>query len=397
LEEQKKTQWDDTDAIDLLDLVIVLAKRKRLIAGLALGAAVLTAIVSLVMPPVFLAETKILSPQTSSSMAAQILSQLGAASVLLGGAPAVKSQNELYIELIGSRPVLDGVITRFDLMKVYGTESSEEARRELGENIRAKDNVKSGVITVGVEDRDPKRAADMANALIEELRALNKGLSISEAAQRRLFFEEQLADAREGLSRAEEAMQAFQEESGAVNIDAQADAVIHGISSLRAQIAAKEVQIRVIRTYSTPRNPDVIRAEEELRGMREQLERLETKGGGHDVMVPTGDIPSASTEYVRRMRDLKFGETLYELLLSQYQAAKLDEARDATLVQVIEQAVPPEKRAKPRRTLMVVLAAFVGLFMGMLAAFVMEYRENAAKDPEGREKLNALRRHLSLR
>ncbi|HQQ16808.1 MAG TPA: Wzz/FepE/Etk N-terminal domain-containing protein, partial [Deltaproteobacteria bacterium] len=335
MEEQLKPQWDDADEIDLLDLVIVLAKRKRLIAGLAVGAAVVTAVVSLVMTPVFLAETKILSPQTSSSMASQIMSQLGAASVLLGGAPAVKSQNELYIELIGSRPVLDGVITRFDLMKVYGTESSEEARRELGENIRAKDNVKSGVITVGVEDRDPKRAADMANALIEELRALNKGLSISEAAQRRLFFEEQLADAREGLSRAEEAMQAFQEESGAVNIDAQADAVIQGISSLRAQIAAKEVQIRVIRTYSTPRNPDVIRAEEELRGMREQLERLETKGGGHDVMVPTGDIPSASTEYVRRMRDLKFGETLYELLLSQYQAAKLDEARDATLVQVI--------------------------------------------------------------
>lgn len=203
----------------------------------------------------------------------------------------MKSQNELYIELIGSRPVLDGVITRFDLMKVYGTESSEEARRELGENIRAKDNVKSGVITVGVEDRDPKRAADMANALIEELRALNKGLSISEAAQRRLFFEEQLADAREGLSRAEEAMQAFQEESGAVNIDAQADAVIHGISSLRAQIAAKEVQIRVIRTYSTPRNPDVIRAEEELRGMREQLERLETKGEATTSWCPPGISP----------------------------------------------------------------------------------------------------------
>lgn len=389
--------YDDADEIDLLDLVIVLAKRKRLIVGLSLGAAVVTAIVSLVMAPVFLAETKILSPQTSSSMASQIMSQLGAASALLGGAPAIKSQNELYIELVKSRPVLDGVIERFGLMEVYGTGTMEETRRTLLENIRAKDNIKSGIITVGVEDRDPKRAAGMANALIDELRVLNKGLSISEAAQRRLFFEEQLADARQELSRAEEAMRAFQEKSGAVDIDAQADAVIQGISSLRAQIAAKEVQVRVMRTYSTPRNPDVLRAEEELRGMREQLSRLESKGGGGDVIVPTGDIPSASTEYLRRMRDLKFSETLYGLLLNQFEAAKLDEARDATLVQVVEKALPPEKRVKPRRTLMVVLAAIAGLFAGILAAFVMEYKENASTDPESQEKLAALKRYLSLR
>ena len=397
MEENQKPQWDDADEIDLIDLVIVLAKRKRLIAGLSLGAAAVTAVISLIMAPVFLAETKILSPQTSSSMASQIMSQLGAASVLLGGAPALKSPNELYIELVRSRPVLDEVIKRFDLMKLYGLDSLEETERALRENIRAKDNIKSGIITVGVEDRDPKRAADMANALIEELRALNKGLSISEAAQRRLFFEEQLADARENLSRAEEAMKAFQEKTGAVKIDAQADAVIQGISSLRAQIAAKEVQVRVMRTYSTPQNPDILRAVEELRGMREQLGRLESKGEGHDVIVPTGDIPSASTEYVRRMRDLKFNETLYELLLSQYQAAKLDEARDATLVQVVEKAVPPETRVKPRRTLMVILAALAGLFVGVLAAFVMEYKENASRDPESREKISALKRHLSLR
>ncbi len=397
MEENQKSQWDDADEIDLLDLVIVLAKRKRLIAGLTIGAAIAAAVISLVMTPVFLAETKILSPQTSSSMASQIMSQLGAASVLLGGAPAIKSPNELYIELIRSRPVLDGVIKRFDLMKVYGTESPEQTQRTLLENIRAKDNIKSGIITVGVEDRDPKRAADMANALIEELRVMNKGLSISEAAQRRLFFEEQLRDAKEDLSKAEEAMKAFQEESGAVNIDAQANALIQGISSLRAQIAAKEVQVRVMRTYSTPQNPDVLRAVEELRGMREQLNRLESKGQGGDVIVPTGDIPSASTEYVRRMRDLKFSETLYELLLNQFEAAKLDEARDATLVQVVEKAVPPEKRVKPRRTLMVILAAFAGLFVGVIAAFFMEYKENASNDPGSREKITALKRYLSLR
>jgi len=397
VEEQRKQQWEDGDEIDLIDLLLVLAKRKRMIIGVSIGAALVAAVISLVMAPIFLAETKILSPQTSSSMASQIMSQLGAASALLGGAPGIKSPNELYIELLKSRPVLDRVIGRFDLMKVYGLESMEETRRALRENIRAKDNIKSGIITVGVEDKDPKRSADMANALIEELRTLNKGLSISEAAQRRLFFEEQLTDAKESLARAEDTMKGFQEQSGAVQIDAQASAVIEGISALRAQIAAKEVQIRVMRTYSTPQNPDILRSEEELKGMREQLERLEAKNESGSVIVSTGNLPSTSTEYARRMRDLKFNETLYELLLSQYQAAKLDEARDATLIQVVEKAVPPETRVKPRRTLMVVLALISGLFVSILAAFFLEYRENAARDPEGREKLAALRRHLSFR
>lgn len=387
----------DEHEIDLLDLLLVLAARKRLIVGVTAAAVLLTAVVSLVLPPVFLAETRILPPQTNTSMAAQVMSQLGAASALLGAAPALRSPSELHIELVRSRPVLERVVDRFDLAKVYGTDSREETLRVLRERVRARDHVKSGIITVGVEDRDPKRASAMANALIEELRNLNRGLSITEASQRRLFFEEQLKDAREALSRAEEAMKGFQERSGAVQIDAQAAAVIGGISELRAQIAAKEVQLRVMRTYSTPRNPDVVRAEEELGGMLEQLSRLEAAGDGGGVMVPTGNLPAASTEYARRMRDLRFSETLHGLLLSQYQAARIDEARDAVLIQVVEQAVPPETRAKPRRTLMVVLAGMAGLFMGILGAFVMEYRDNAARDPGRGEKLAALRRSLSWR
>ncbi|HQI81879.1 MAG TPA: GNVR domain-containing protein, partial [Deltaproteobacteria bacterium] len=349
------------------------------------------------MPPVFLAETRILSPQTSSSMAAQIMNQLGPASILLGAAPGIKSPNELFVELVRSRPVLDKVMDRFDLMKLYGVESREDARRTLKENIRTGNHIKSGIITVGVQDKDPKRAADMANALIEELRNLNKGLSITEASQRRLFFEEQLKDAKDALSKSEEAMKGFQEKSGAVQIDAQAEAVIGGISQLRAQIAAKEVQLRVMRTYSTAQNPDIVRAGEELSALRQQLSKLEAASDEGGVMVPTGNLPAASTEYARRMRDLKFNETLYGLLFSQYQAAKLDEARDAVVIQVVERAVPPEKRSKPRRTLMVLLAGLAGLFAGIVASFFMEYREHAAADPGQGEKLATLRRYLSLR
>jgi len=330
-------------------------------------------------------------------MSAQLLSQIGAAAGFMGLAPGVKSPNELYIGLIKSRPVLDRIVDRFGLMKLYGVKYRQDARRALLENLKVRNDLKSGIITVGVEDKDPKRASDMANAFIEELRAMNKGLSVSEAAQRRLFFEEQLTDAKDSLSKAEEAMKGFQEKSGAVKIDAQAEAVIRGISEIRAQIAAKEVQVRVMRTYSTPKNPDIIRAEEELKGLKEQLARLESKGEGPDVMVPTGDMPSTGTQYVRLMRDLKFNETLYELLFSQYQAAKIDEAQDASMIQVVEKAVPPEKKTKPKRSLMVMVALMTGLFVSVALAFILEYLEGAKGEPEFAKRLETLKRSMSFR
>ena len=396
--EGHQTQYgDDEGQFDLLDLLFVMAKRKRLIIGITLGSALLIAIISLMMSPIYLAETKIISPQVNSSMNAQLLNQIGAASGLLGVVPGVKSPNELYIGLLKSRPVLDHVIDRFDLMRLYDEKYREDARRSLLKNIKARNDLKSGIITIGIEDKDPKRSADMANALIEELRVMNKGLSVTEAAQRRLFFEEQLKDAKDSLSKSEEAMKGFQEKSGAVKIDAQADAIIGGISQLMAQIAAKDVQVRVMRTYSTPQNPDILRAEEELKGMRDQLSKLESKSEGTSVMVPTGNMPSTGTQYVRLMRDLRFNETLYELLFGQFQAAKIDEARDAAVIQVIEKAVPPEKRSRPKRRLMVILAIISGFFVSIALAFFMEYMERVSGNPEYREKVAKLKRTMSYR
>jgi uncharacterized protein involved in exopolysaccharide biosynthesis len=388
---------EDEINFDLFDFFLVMAKRKRLIIGITLGSALLLAVISLLMTPIYLAETKILSPQVNSSMTSQLLNQIGAASGLLGVAPGLKSPNELYIGLLKSRPVLDRIIGRFNLMRLYDVKYREDAQKLLLVNIKARNDLKSGIITIGVEDKDPKRAADMANAFIEELRVMNKGLSVSEASQRRLFFEEQLKDAKVSLSKAEEAMKGFQEKTGAVKIDAQADAVIRGISGLMAQISAQEVQMRVMRTYSTPQNPEILRAAEELKGLRAQLLKLESKSEGGNVAVPTGNIPSASTEYVRRMRDLKFNETIYELLFSQFQSAKLDEARDATIIQVIEKAVPPEKRVKPKRRNMVIIAMITGLFVSIIIAFVLEYIEGVSGNPEYMEKVAKLKRTMSFR
>lgn len=388
-----------SEEINLLDYLIVLLKRKRLVATITFGAAVITAIISLITPSIYKAETKILPPQSSGSgMAAQLMGQLGGLGALAGGV-GIKTTNELYIGLLKSRPVLDAVIDRFDLMKVYKAKLREDARKAIAGALKAQDDKKSGIITIGVEDKDPRRAAEIANAFVEELKNINNNLAVTEASQRRLFFEEQLKLAKEGLINAEESMKGFQEKTGAIKIDEQARAVLEGIAQLRAHIAAKEVQLKVMRTYATPQNPDIQRAEEELRGLREQLTKLEVKGSGHnpDPLMSTGRIPGVGTEYIRKLREFKYNEALYELLLKQYAGAKLDESRDAPIIQIIEKAMPPEKRIKPKRRQMVMIATFVGFFLSVFAAFFMEYKEKASGDPENRKRIELLRRYASLR
>jgi len=395
--EEKQIQQED-DEINLLDYLMVIAKRKRLIIRITLGIAILTAIISLILPPTYMAETKILPPQQgTSSMASQLLSQFGGAASLVGGAIPIKTTNELYIELLKSRVVLDRIIDRFDLMKFYKAKHREDVRNILTGMLKAKDDKKSGIITVGVENKDPKKAADVANAFVEELKNLTKGLAVTEASQRRLFYEGQLEDAKRSLVQSEEAMRGFQEKTGALKIEDQAKAVIDGIAQLRAQIAAREVEIRVMRTYSTENNPDMRKVEEALKGMKAELSKLETrKGDGHDPLMPTGRMPSVGTEYIRKMRDFKFHEALYELLLKQYEAAKLDESRDAAIIQVVYKAEPPERRIKPKRRQMVMIAGVVGFFFSIFAAFFMEYIDKSSLNPENKERMDALKNSFAI-
>lgn len=383
------------DEINLIDYVIVLAKRKKLIIGITLCAALITLVISLIMPPTYRAETKILPPQqSSSSLTMEALSQLGPMAGIAG--IGIKNPADMYIGILKSRTVADRIIDRFNLMKLYDAEYREDARKRLIEDVlQAESDKNSGIIIISVEDKDPKKASDMANAFVEELRNLTKGLAVTEAAQRRLFFEEQLRDTKMALIKAEEEMKGFQEKTGALQVDAQAKAVIEGIANLRAQIAAKEVQLRVMRTYATPQNPDLQRVEDELRGLKVELGKLEAKGGsGHDPLIPTGRIPEVGTEYMRKLRDLKFNETLYELLSKQYEGAKLDEAREAAVIQVIDKAIPPEKAAKPKRKLMVLIATFTGFFISIFIAFFAEYKENISNDPENKKRLETLKKYI---
>lgn len=391
-----KTEFEE-DEINLLDLFIVLAKRKKLIIYTVFGIMVLTAIISLIMAPIYKAETKILAPQQSnSSSAAQLLGQLGGAAEIIGSGLS-KTTNDLYIALLKSNSVLDRMIDRFDLIKFYKVESREEARRILSGAVEASSDKKSGIITISVKDKDAKKAAQYTNAFVEELRIFNKGLAVTEASQRRLFFEEQLVDVTEALTKSEEDLKEFQEKTGVMQMESQAKAVIEGIAKLRAEMVAKEVNLRVLKTYSTSSNPDVKKAEEGLKALKAELQNLQRKNElEHEPFMPTGEAPQIGLDYARKLRDFKFYETLYELLIKQCEAAKLDEAKDATIIQVVDRAEPPEKRFKPKRTQMVLIAGFAGFFLSVFAAFIMEYMENASANPENKEKIDEIRKHLSL-
>jgi tyrosine-protein kinase Etk/Wzc len=392
------------DEINLLDYLIILLKHKKLILGVTLGAAIITAIICFIIPPTYEAETAILPPQQqSSSMAGQLLSQMGGAGGLTGAVGGallgVQTPSDLYVGILKSTTVADRIIDRFDLMKLYDADYREDARKELLEDVLdASADKDSGIITITIEDKEPKRAANMANAFVEELKHLTKGLAVTEAAQRRLFFEEQLKDAKTTLTKAEEAMKSFQEKTGVMEVDEQAKAVIEGFAALSAQIAAKEVELKVMKTYSTPNNPDLQKEEEALTGLKAELKKLEVKNkGANDPIIPTVKMPELGTEYARKLRDVTFSETLFELLTKQYEIAKLDEARGVAIIQVIDKALPPTKKAKPNILLLVAAVSCAGFFVSVMLAFLMEYKERASRNPETKEKFETLRKYAVFR
>jgi tyrosine-protein kinase Etk/Wzc len=368
----------NSEEINVSELLAMLAKHKKLIGGITAGSVIVSLVISLLLTPIFRAETRILPPQQgSSSIAMQLLNQMGGLANLASSAVGIKNQNDMYIGILKSRTVFDKIIDRFGLMKLYEVKYREDARKTLAGAVTTTSG-KDSMIVVAVEDRDPRRAADMANAFVEEMIGVSKGLAITEAAQRKLFFEEQLKDVRLALARAEEGIKGYQEKTGALKIDDQARAVIQGIGSLRAQIAAREVQYKVAQTYATSQNPDLQRIEEELRGLKTELNKLEQKGGnGHDPLMPTGRMPSVGMEYMRKLRDVKYNEILYELLAKQYELAKLDEARDAIVIQIIDKAVQPERKVKPKKAVIVALSTVTGFMFSILAVFFVERRKAA--------------------
>lgn len=375
-----------------LDLLIILGRHRARLALWPLGAAAAALVVSLLWPQTFTAVTRILPPQQGQSTAAAMLGQLGGGlASLAGGSLGIKNPSDLYVGMLKSQTVANALIERFKLKEAYGEALLVDARRELAVNSRFASD-KSGIITIEADAHDPALAADLANAYVEQLHKLTGTLAVTDAAQRRAFFEQQLQLTKEKLAESELKLRQGIERGGLVSVDAQGRAAIETGARLRAQISAKEIQLGAMRSYATPANPDLQRAEKELAAMRQELERLET--GSPDGATPRG-ADARGVENIRLVREVKYNEVMFELLARQYEMARVDEAKEAPIVQVLDRAAVPERKSGPRRGLIVVGAALLGLFVGLLSAFVKTALERL--DPVQRERLDALRAAWSRR
>jgi len=373
---------NNNDEISLLDLLIVLAERKRLIFWITAGSAILAVIVSLLLPTRYTATASLLTPQQNSSLSAQLASQLGALGSMAalasgGGGSFLKNPNDIYLGMLRSQTVEDAMVERFGLMQEYHKKLLSDARKEFEKHATVDGSGKDGLIHISVDDRDPVRAAALANGYVDQLRALTQNLAITEAQRRRLFFENQLKQANQDLGDAEEALKATEQKTGVIQLDSQARALIESAATLRAQIATKEMQIQGMQTYANGENAPLNEAEQELASLRAQLARL---GGSADnpdsIIVPKGQMTEAGLEYVRRVRDVKYYETIFEALARQFELAKLDEAREGVTIQVVDPAIPPDRKSFPHRGLIVVASTFAGFLAGILFAlvqFILEY------------------------
>ena len=389
-------QAEEKDEVSLLDLLIVIARRRKFIVLFTCIVTVLALLISLPLPVVYTASTVILPPQNNSA-GSTVLSQLGslgpAAMLASGGGFGLKNPNDTYIALFNSRTVQEAMVRRFGLTQEYHARTMTAAIKAFNAHAGVASGTKDSLITIFVNDRDPKRAADMANGYVEEYRKFSATLAISEASQRRLFFESQLQQAKDNLANAEEALKKTEQTTGLVQIDSQAKALIESAAQLRAQIAAKQVEIRGMREFASDENPDLRLAEQQLAGWQAQLSTLggSQSGSGDDLMLAKGQVPGAGLEYMRKLRDVKYYDTIFDLLAKQFEVAKLDEARQGSTIQVVDPATPPEIKSAPRRILIVFIAMISGLCISLVWVLVANSFAKIGSRPENRQRLHTLR------
>jgi tyrosine-protein kinase Etk/Wzc len=382
ISQRSRANWSpQTDEVTLFDYWQVISKRKWGIIALCAVMTVGTLVVSLFLQKIY-ESTATLLPQLESNNGVGLgaLFASGAASsaaqslgISLPGSPATPT--DVFTAMLKSRIMADDIIRRFNLMEHYETKTMHDARGSLEGATRIV-VTKEKVIKVAVEDRDPQLASDIANFYVSNLDRLNQTLSVSKARENRKFIEQRLAENQSELVKVENALKEFQTQNRTVAIEAQSKAMIEATAMIQAQIMAQEVQLQVMGSYLSSNNPEIARVQSSISELRKQLQIMETGKSGKERLP--GDrlrpaitsVPTLALEYGRLARDLKVQETLYALLISQYEQAKLTEARDTPTVQVLDPAIPAERKSRPKILLNVLIAGILSLFVGLFWAFV---------------------------
>ena len=368
----------EDDEIGLLDLLQVVVDNLRLLVLGPLVAGLLALGITFAIPPTFTATTKFMPPQQQQSSAAAMLSSLGALGGLAGAASGLKNPADQYVAFLKSRTVQDSLIDRFKLTERYEAKFKEDARTALCANAQIASG-KDGLITIDVNDKDPQFAAQLANAYVEELGKLLNRLAVTEAQQRRMFFEKQLTNAKDGLVKAEQALKSSGVNSSALK--ASPAAAVEGLAKIKAGITAQEIKLASMRGYLTESAPDFKQAQTEMSALRGQLARAE-----REEPASSGD-----SDYIAKFRDFKYHETLFELFAKQYEMARIDESREGAVIQVVDAAQPPERKSKPKKALIAMMTTLAVGFAMLLFVFIRQALRGAAQTPESAEKLARLR------
>jgi uncharacterized protein involved in exopolysaccharide biosynthesis len=356
-----------------LDLGAILGtlyrERKTLLLVTSAMFAIATAAAFLITPQYTSKASFIPPTANSNSSVAALMGQLSqvsgvGAGSLLGG---VKNPGDLYVGILQSRSIQEEIVKRFDLKTVYKVKKESQAEQRLAANSKFAVDLKNSIVTLSVTDPSPARACDLVNAYLDALRETNGRLALSESSQRRLFFGQQLAKEKDALEDAEVDLKKTEEQSGLIAPAGQTATEIQVIAQTRAQIAVREVELSALRESATSQNPELIRLQSEISDLQGQLSRLQTGSGKiKNGAIPTSKVPELELDYVRKAREVKYHETLFDMLAKQYEAARIDESHEAPLLQVLDAASYPDSKSSPKRMLMML----GGLIFGCLAGSV---------------------------
>ena len=374
---------EEEEELSLVDVFNILWRRKFLIIFLTFIFAVGSLISALLSPVMYRAECRIMPPTSNSGRIAGMAAQLGgfADFVGIGG---LSTTGSTLIGILQGNSVVDAIIDRFNLMEELSQDIRLNARRAVLAVLNANEDAKSNIISVAYIHKEPQKAADIANAFVEELQKKLQELSMADAIQKRNFFENQLKQAQQELNEAEDMMISYQRNSGIIAFESQAQSLLSSIASLRNQIAAKNVQISSMQSYARSDNPMLRLAKSELDAMTKELRRLEeeqmrsdtsrrNRQSSGDLSLSTGQIPELGIEYQRYVRDLRFATAKYELMLRQYENAKLSEANDLSTISILDYATPPDYKYLPRRARTCIIGTIAGFAIGVFLAFMFEH------------------------
>lgn len=387
-----QTEENNEVEIDLLGLLQIIVKRKSVVIKLCTTAVVLSVCYSLALKNIYTATSKLLPPQKESGGLSALITQAGALGGLAGLSPGgLGGSSDLYLGILKSRTVTDAVIKRLDLQTEFKTKNIDDTRNVVEKIVKFQAG-KDGIITVSADSKDPKKAALLANTFVDELSRRSIQLNLSKAGTERVFLEKRLEVVKQDLKTAENDMRAFQEKYKTIKADSQATVAIEGIARLQASIVTKEVQLATLRNSMTDENPEVSALQAGIAKLKSQLGTMTGRGGADNIIPATGNVPALGVEYVRKLRELKIQEAIYEQLTKQYEVAKLSEAKDSSSLQVLDEAVVPLRKSKPKRSLIVIFSLFSAFFISLFIVFIQEYISKLA--PEDAETARNIRRSL---